>query len=973
MKTTLIALVLSCVCTAAFADGKTARVSAPGDVGPLAFAAAEIEAALKTAGWNVSKADSAACEITLDAPSGAGKLQGKPESFEVVVSTDSDATKVRIRGADVRGAMYGGLDVAEQIRMHGPAAIKSRSESPFLAVRAMKFNPPLKGNVYMSEEDLKNSAWFYDLDYWDPFMRMMAYERYNALTFWSSHPYDQMVRLKKYPEATTLAPAALDRNMAHFHKLFLMAKRYGLDTYLVTWNIHISPGFQKAHNVRDGQDSPLIRDYQKECIRELLREYPELTGMGTCPGENMPMSAAANAEWIRDVYLDTLAKTGRRMPFIYRYWGARPQETAAMLAKANYPGQILLDIKFNGEHMYSSTTAHPEEPRWLTQTPRPYKLLWHLRNDCIFQLRWGDPEFAAKMLTNCGGPDSAGFVMGSEIEIPGADRYHTPQTAAHRDWKYEFQKNWMRFAVWGRMGYNPKEPDAYWIGRFAERFGQAAGKDAFLALKNASKIIPTTTSFHWNYMNGDWYPEGNIGTWNTSAGMKRENFRDNKIFHDIREWMFNNVIDGTMMNVPQFVAKCVLRHEKPSAGTLTPLQVAEMLEQFAAETDKRADVAVKAIDRRGRDRPKEWQCTAGDLMVSAELGRYYAEKIKAAVELMTYLATGDERQRSDAVDHLRSARDHWKSIATWTGQHYVRHEVWLVGQFDWGIYLPDVERDIEIARSMKPWPKVEQTWTLPDGKEITTTIRWRADGWAKGIQPWVDDFTAAARGATLPRSVAADSWIKTTLRANSEGIGIIRISSQGVKAVRINGKKRPIAPATKGSDRLIVAGLSQGDNEIAVQCDGTMRTAPSAELDTQPAPIFVEAENGQLVSPMSKTNRDDAAGGRIIVVPLGSGRGEKNGRAIDNGYATYEIEIPNGGDYRLNARVFWKNGDCNSFFYAWDDDEPKLLGNDDVFARWHWISTKPAHLKAGKHRLTIRNREEDSLLDCMTVVEHKGP
>ena len=47
MKTTLIALALSCVCMAALADGRTAKVSAPGTLGPLAFAAGEIESALK--------------------------------------------------------------------------------------------------------------------------------------------------------------------------------------------------------------------------------------------------------------------------------------------------------------------------------------------------------------------------------------------------------------------------------------------------------------------------------------------------------------------------------------------------------------------------------------------------------------------------------------------------------------------------------------------------------------------------------------------------------------------------------------------------------------------------------------------------------------------------------------------------------------------------------------------------------------
>ncbi len=426
MRTLLIAVSLSCLCTAAFAEGKTAKISAPHEPGPLAFAAKEIESALQNAGWEIAAGGTADLDIAIEPPAGVQNVMPIPESFSISVSQNSGRTRVKITGADVRGVMYGGLDLAEQIRFRGPLALKSKSESPFLTVRAMKFNPPLKGNVYMSDEDQKNSAWFYDLEYWDRFLRTMAYDRYNALTFWSSHPYDQMVRLQKYPEATTLSKEQLDKNIAHFHKIFQLAKKYGFDTYLVTWNIHISPGFKAAHKVEDGQDSPLIRDYEKECIKELLREYPELTGMGTCPGENMPLSAAANAEWIRDVYLDTLAKTGRKMPFIYRYWGARPKETADMLLKEKYPGEILLDIKFNGEHMYSSTKPHPEEMRWLTQPQRPYKFLWHLRNDCIFQLRWGDPEFAAEVVKNCGGPESAGFVTGSEIEIPGADRYHTP-------------------------------------------------------------------------------------------------------------------------------------------------------------------------------------------------------------------------------------------------------------------------------------------------------------------------------------------------------------------------------------------------------------------------------------------------------------------------------------------------------------------------------------------------------------------
>jgi hypothetical protein len=961
MRTVVIALISSCLCSPAFADEKTASVSTAGTEGPLAFAAGEIESALKIAGFAIVRDGSPAFEITLVSPKGANKLNEKPESFRIDVAQDAGTTKVRIHGADVRGVMYGGLDTAERIRMNGLLSIKSKSETPFLGVRAMKFNPPLKGNVYMSEEDLTNSAWFYDLDYWDRFMRAMAYNRYNTLTLWSSHPFDQMVRLKKYPEATTLSQDKLDKNIAFFHKLFRMAKSYGLDTYIVTWNIHMSPGFRAAHGLKDGQDSPMIRDYQKECIRELLREYLELTGLGTCPGENMPMSAAANAEWIRDVYLDTLANTGRKPPFIYRYWGARPKETATMLANANYPGEILLDIKFNGEHMYSSTKPHPEEMRWLTQSQRPYKLLWHLRNDCIFQLRWGDPEFVAEMLRTCGGAESAGFVMGSEIEIPGADRYHTSRTAGHRDWNFEFEKNWMRFAVWGRMGYNPKLADDYWIDRFSERFGAAAGKDAFLALKKASKIVPTATSFHWNYMNGDWYPEGNIGGWNTSDGMKKMNFRESGIFHDIREWMFNNVIDDSMMNVPDYVASCIVNGEETQKGVLTPPRVAAMLDEFATSCEEHGQAASLRLTKG----TKEWQCMQLDLDASVALGRYYADKIRAATEQMTYLATSDESRKAAAVKCLENARDQWKRLADITRSHYVTHEVWLVGQFDWAMYLPDVEKDIDTAREMKPWTKEEHTWILADGKKLTAPASWRAEGWPKGVEPWIKEFNSRIRGRATAIEVPADSWIKTILNAESAGSTVIRLSASGVEEIKT--RFRSVSKSSEGK-YILVAELQAGGNELAVRYEKKSHALPTLELETVPAAIFLEAEDGRLTPPMQTLARNDAAGAAAIVVPAGSGRGEINGQVLDAGHATYEINIPRDGNYRLLARVFWKNTSNNSLFCNWDGGKPQLLGNDEEFGEWHWIKTEPNPLKAGRHTLVIRNRDENSVLDCMEVI-----
>ena len=480
-----IALALSCCCTTTFAAEKTARVSAPDASGPLAFAAGEIKSALKTAGWDITPSGPAAFDIILEAPSGADKLDGKPESFKIDVAEDAGITKVRIRGADVRGAMYGGLDVAEQIRMNGPLSIKAKSEAPYLAVRAMKFNPPLKGNVYMSDEDLKNSAWFYDLEYWDRFMRTMAYDRYNALTFWSSHPYDQMVRLKKYPEATTLSQDQLDKNIVFFHKLFQMAKNYGLDTYIVTWNIHMSPGFRKAHK-RSGRAGQPVDPRLSEGV------HPGVAARvsGTDGHGNVPRREHA------DVGRGKRRVDSRRLPRYARK--DRPEDAVHLPVLGSAAEGDGRDAR-QGElsrARYCWTSSSTASTCTRPTKPHPEEMRLAHADAAALQaplapaqrLHFPTPLGRSRVRGQDARPIAAGRIppdssWARRSKSPAPIATIRPQTVAHRDWKYEFEKNWMRFAVWGRMGYDPKLSDDYWIDRFSERFGAAAGKDAFLALK----------------------------------------------------------------------------------------------------------------------------------------------------------------------------------------------------------------------------------------------------------------------------------------------------------------------------------------------------------------------------------------------------------------------------------------------------------------------------------------------------------
>jgi hypothetical protein len=612
----------------------------------------------------------------------------KPEAFRIRATNDGYA----VTGGDARGAMYGALDFAEQLELSGK--VRDKEEQPSLAVRALKFNVPLPGTGYLSEEDLANNQWFWSLDYWRKFLDMAARNRYNAITFWSAHPYGRMVRVPKYPEAADVPAAELDHNIAFFRQLFEMAADRGLDTYLVTWNIHVSRAFAQRHHVpAAGFDSPQIRDYQREAIKALFATYPMLTGLGTTAGERMEgLTAKQKMDWIADTYFAALKQVARPVPFILRYWQAEPEPLAAMLASAHYPGPLYLDIKFNGEHVYSSVEPHVLDPKWVALAHGRYRLLWHLRNDDLFILRWGDPDFVRETVRHMAGPDTAGFVEGSEVDVPGVDRIHTEATKAHLDWQYMFEKNWFRYMLWGRVGYNAAEPDATWLGHFRRRFG-AAGDDVYEAMHESGKIAPLITSYHWNYMNGDWYPEGSIGSWNTSYEQPRINYRRATLYHDVRTYIFNNTIGGEMANMPEFVA---------GSKKVGPAAVADRLEEYGTRTlglIGRARDRMEAGAGRGA---KEFACTEADLVAYGNLGVYYAEKLRGAAHLARFLFLGDAQEQKQAVEHLELSLKAWRGVVAATENHYVPHEVWLFGQFDWKRYTPDVEADIRIAREAKP-------------------------------------------------------------------------------------------------------------------------------------------------------------------------------------------------------------------------------------------------------------------------------
>jgi hypothetical protein len=94
--------------------------------------------------------------------------------------------------------------------------------------------------------------------------------------------------------------------------------------------------------------------------------------------------------------------------------------------------------------------------------------------------------------------------------------------------------------------------------------------------------------------------------------------------------------------------------------------------------------------------------TLGDYEAQAWLGRYYAEKIRGAVDLAEFNDNGDLALQASAVKHLETELQDWQQYAAIYDRQYVPQLLNRVGPCDIPGFTRNVKADIELARAWKP-------------------------------------------------------------------------------------------------------------------------------------------------------------------------------------------------------------------------------------------------------------------------------
>ncbi|MEE9357012.1 MAG: hypothetical protein V3U62_01400 [Sedimenticolaceae bacterium] len=647
----------------------------------------------------------------------------KQDGFQIARLRSGNKDVICVIARDETGAMYGTLDLAEQIQMNnGLRDVEEKLSNPRFAFRAIKFNLPWS-SYRPNENPAMNlhTQTCRDLNFWRCFLDMMAENRFNVLSLWNLHPFTYMIRPEAFPEACPFSDRELAQWQRFWRRLFSMAKDRGIETYIVNWNIVVSPEFAKAHGVKERNDlSGIVREYTRQCVTQVIDEYDDLTGLGVTLADWMNgMTPKEREDWIQETFVAGMKQAKRPVKFIHRsVLAGSPTEMRRVIDEANLPDPVWVEVKFNWSHGHSTprlaithdySSGRIDERFWKPK-PSNYRIVWMIRNEDFFILRWGQPDFIREHIALNGRDYVGGYFIGSEGYIPAKEYSHKPDE--HVTWQYAFEKQWLFYKIWGRLLYDPQTPDEVFAAEFDRRYGNGVGSKLLEAYALASRMPLRLASFHaatWDYT---LYSEGFLAP-------VQNGFNDKvSPFISIDELIRHRTLDPTYLSITDYVESVLdngkLARRRPgiekSLTTLrstscTPLELAEDLEKDG----KRALELVGSLSPKARQGLPTLRCETADVEAWAYLSLYFADKLRAGVALETYRKTKVKKEQNKAVALLEDAARHWNDIIAVTKQHYnavpavqlSRTSQGHKATFSWEKYRDQVKRDIQIAKKVK--------------------------------------------------------------------------------------------------------------------------------------------------------------------------------------------------------------------------------------------------------------------------------
>ena len=603
-----------------------------------------------------------------------------PESYCVKMTPGASPAKIIFLGGDARGLMYALLEGADRIESATEGRnpfhqIEDICEKPYLEARSL--------GVHLFNSDLEEE-WYYSEDFWRGYLGMLARNRFNMFsltfadhTFYLNPPYPYLVNLPQFPQikARGLSPDDVKKNLDMLRFISDTAAEYGIDFVFSIW-MHRSWRPELGELQVDGLPE-YPRDYCAAGLREVLLACPNIKGVQYRMNHESGIPEDKQTDFF-SAQFRAMRECGRDIWVDLRQKGLRESSVQAALDAGL---EVVVSTKYWEEHM--GLPYHPalqdknyrHDTRYgfgdILRRPRSYKVmyrLWSVGSQRL--LLWGDPQYASRFAKSCRFGDGVGFEVLAPLTNKGygnnPGKWRIFADPSYESYDYEYERYWMYYLQFGRMGYNPETGPNVYRRELEHRFGEAA-KYIEKCYRESGMIIPLITGTRMLSASEWWVwhelePGYPLDSYARTQPCDSSQFYAIRSFKKTSDWKSDVWQDDILGYVEDTVAGKL-------RGKWTPIQVSHRLMELGGRTMEGVEDALNSL---GESPSAELKATLLDMRILSGLAEYHAEKIMAATHLSFFEVTGESGRLPLALEHIKRAGEAWKGIVDLTKDVYNR-------------------------------------------------------------------------------------------------------------------------------------------------------------------------------------------------------------------------------------------------------------------------------------------------------------
>lgn len=656
-----------------------------------------------------------------DAAESLGLIPGKVDNRSVLLAC----------GHDVRGIVYAILELVDRAIHANNLTNLFDFKSPIVEQPAN----PIRSIARLFTSDLEDKAWFYDRNFWQRYLSMLIFQRFNrfSLTLGLGYNFPRHVRdayfYFAYPfllsvpgyqvRVKELSDEERDRNLETLRFISDETAKRGLHFQLAIWT-HAYEWLDspEANYTIEGLNPQNHAAYCRDALRQLLEACPAIAGVTFRIHGESGIPERSYDFW--KTVFDGIVQCGRKVEIDMHAKGM-DWEMIEVALSTGMP--VNVSPKYWAEHMglpYHQASIRQQErpPREkrddgfmaisggsrrflrygygdLLTEDRGFGVLYRIWPGTQRLLLWGDPAMASgygrySNFCGCSGvelcePLSFKGRMGSGL-AGSRDGYANPSLhPAGGDW----EKYLYTYRLWGRLLYNPDADSEVWRRYLRKEFG-AAAQDVERALANASRVLLLiTTAHHPSASNNAYWPEiyTNMPIVDETRGHPYGDTPSPKKFGKV-----SSLDPELFSSIDEFADELIQRQ---LSGKFSPLDVANWLEEFCEAADRHLAEA-KAKTSNGND--PSFRRLAIDVALQSGIGRFFAQKLKAGVWYALYERTHDVPALEQALAAYRLARETWAELAKQAEDVYVKDLTFGLNTHlrgHWTDRLPAIDQDIQ--------------------------------------------------------------------------------------------------------------------------------------------------------------------------------------------------------------------------------------------------------------------------------------